>query len=377
MNQKSVFFTALACILFVGLFTSCETDVDLTAPYKSTAVIVGILDYSVDTQFVRINRTYLSEDNAEVYAGVKDSVEYNPAEVSAWLLKKRNGSVIDSLELKYIEKPSRDPGVFYDQNVGFYYTAQPLFTQDEIEDIQYAPYSANPVKMTYKLRVKVHGKTYTAETDFPAISNVTFIPPVLSDNKPRLELYSNTLNKYQNKTFKFKTDKTSARYVGLIRFNFDYTLDNGTEVYDQYVDFRIGKVDNTALKEGNINQMILTSSNWYAFLGNSLRAIPGLAKVRIFDVEYRLVAANSDLNSYWSASNPISEFTPVLNTYTNLDNGAIGILGARSIASARYELSEPSIKIMNEGSFTNGPCYCVQNWAGSNYVCTDGPNNCP
>src|SRR5690606_20948685 len=122
--RKSVFFTLFIAIGFSLLVSSCATEVDLMWPYKSTPVSVGILDYTVDTQFVRINRTFLGEGDANVYAGIRDSVEYNAAEVEAWLYKKRNGSVQDSIQLQYIVKPSREPGVFYNQDVGFYYTTE-------------------------------------------------------------------------------------------------------------------------------------------------------------------------------------------------------------------------------------------------------------
>ena len=43
-------------ILLLTILSSCETDVELEAPYKNTPIIFGVLDFTADTQFVRINK---------------------------------------------------------------------------------------------------------------------------------------------------------------------------------------------------------------------------------------------------------------------------------------------------------------------------------
>lgn len=376
MIQRSLIFTLLAFAGLTFFLNGCDTEVDLLAPYKSTPVIVGILDYAADTQFVRINRTYLGAGDANEYAQIKDSVEYDPSEVEATLYKKRNGSVIDSIQLEYIVKPSRDPGVFYNQNVGFYYTAKPLFTPEERSDIRTVPIVANPVRMTYVLKVVARGKTYKAETDFSSF-NATRIAGAPNPNiVPKLQLYVLGFNTYQNYKFSFTQDYTSARYTGVFRMVYDYNTADGGKVTNKITDFGIGKIDNSELTSNN-GEMILTTENWYKFIGNTFKAIPDLKKVRIDHLELRITSANKDLNTYYKIANPVSDFTPVLNTYTNFDNGAIGILGSRITAVKKYFLSEPSMKAMNEGSYTVGPCYCDIDWPGSTYVCTEGANNCP
>ncbi len=376
MIRRSVIFSLIAFIGLSFFFNGCSSEVDLLAPYKSTPVIIGILDYSVDTQFVRINRTYLGAGDANNYAQIKDSIEYDPSEVEATLYKKRNGVIQDSIQLQYIVKPSRDPGVFYDQNVGFYYTAQPLFTDAEKIDIRNVPITAVPINMTYVLKVVARGKTYTAETDFSSFTPASISGSPNPNLTPKLPLYTLGFNSYNNYNFNFIEDFTSARFTGVFRLNYDYNTADGSEITNQIIDFGIGKIDNSELTSDN-NSMILTSENWYKFIGNKFNAIPNLKKVRIDHVELRITAANKDLNTYYKIANPVSDFTPVLNTFSNFDNGAIGILGSRITAVKKYFLSEPSMQVMNEGVFTIGPCYCDIDWPGSNYVCEDGIISCP
>ena len=49
---------------FVLLFTSCETEFDVNADGDEIIVVYGLLDSSKDTQFVKINKAFLGEDDA-------------------------------------------------------------------------------------------------------------------------------------------------------------------------------------------------------------------------------------------------------------------------------------------------------------------------
>ena len=57
-------WTLLLPVLAVAsAFVGCKEDVELNAPYRSDTVIYGILDPVQDTQWVRINRTWLGDGN--------------------------------------------------------------------------------------------------------------------------------------------------------------------------------------------------------------------------------------------------------------------------------------------------------------------------
>ena len=62
--------------LIVGLFSSCETDFELNAPYKTIPVVYGLLDQSLDTQFVKINKSYLANENNANFAPINDCTQF-------------------------------------------------------------------------------------------------------------------------------------------------------------------------------------------------------------------------------------------------------------------------------------------------------------
>ncbi len=350
-------------------FNSCSTDVDLAAPYDVKPVIVGVLDFMADTQFVRINKTYLGEGNNNLYAGIKDSVEYPLGSVDAWLVKVAGNQEIDSIQLLPIDLPSRDPGIFYNSDVRIYYTSEPILTEDEIDIVS----STNPNTMRplYRLKVRVGGEAYTAEAEFPAVSQQTVsIPPLSSTTPSRRSYYVISNNgSYQPESFRYATNSTVGQYEAKVRINFDIEYTDGSILENQFIDFRLesrNNLDNTSFQERNAS---FNSSQWYEAVGLQFRAIENLSRVRIHDLEYILSAGNRELARYISVAQPVSQFVPVLSNYTNISGGAIGIFAAKTQIIRKAWLTEPSLQQLNIGSFTSGPSYCVINWSGSNFLC--------
>lgn len=362
-------------ILLCAILSSCDSDVELEAPYKNTPIIFGVLDFTADTQFVRINKAYLGSGNADEYAQVRDSVEYKPEEVEAWLYKKNGSNTVDSIQLERIVKPSRDPGVFFNTDIAFYYTDQTLFTPSEIEQIQSTSQNAN---WRYEMVAHIKGDTYRAETNFPDCRDADLSRP--PSPPTRVAFYNN--DNFQNVQAKFTKRANTARYQGQIRFNFDYLREDGSAVTGEHIDFQLGVIDNQgANNETEEATFSFNSENWFTFVGEKVKAIPGIRKVQMANLEFRLTGGNEILSTYINLAQPISDFTPVTATFSNFDNGAIGILGSRRTMVKEFRITEGSLEELNISELTtfgvNNPCYCVQNWSGSEYVCTGSIGNCP
>ncbi len=362
-------------ILLLTILSSCETDVELEAPYKNTPIIFGVLDFTADTQFVRINKVFLGAGNAVEFAGIRDSVEYKPEEVEAWLYKKSGTNIVDSIQLERIVKPSRDPGIFFDTDIAFYYTDEVLFTESEIGQIQ-----SNDGNWKYELVARIKGETYRAETDFPDArdANITF-PPFSTFKVP---FYRASGDRFERVDIRFNKRANTARYQGVVRLNYNYTREDGTVVTDQYIDFQLGVIDNQSANNQTEEALFtFNGENWFGFVGERLKATPGIRKVQIENLESRITGGNETLNTYINLAQPISDFTPVTATFTNFDNGAIGILGSRRTIIREFQMSEQSLQALNSSELTVfeafNPCYCVQDWAGSEFVCTGSLANCP
>lgn len=374
MIQRTSLFGILLTIGILTLLTSCETDVDLTADYKSTPVITGILEYTADTQYVRINRTFLADTDVNVYAQNRDSVEYQPEEVEAWLFKKFNGDKRDSILLEHIVLPSRDPGAFYDENVSFWYTTQELFTESEISNLT----ASTPANYAYELDVTARGKNYKGETGFPKLKDSYITnPPVTPVNTPPYKadfyVYQGSNEFYKTQNFRYQQYIPTYRYQNVMRMYYSYMTSDNNWVDNQFIDYSLGVQEVNVNNPPASNQPTIVSfnpENWYAFIGEKFKNIPGIEVLKIVNLEYRITGGNDILNSYTNVTNPISDFTPVLSTFSNFNNGAIGILGSRTNVSREFLLTESSLEIMEGNVYFPDIDICVDAWSGSNF------NNC-
>ena len=67
-------------VLFIVVFASCSTDVEIYADYKDVAIIYGMLNHRADTNYVKITRAFCGTNdnpiNAREVALISDSSNY-------------------------------------------------------------------------------------------------------------------------------------------------------------------------------------------------------------------------------------------------------------------------------------------------------------
>ena len=157
------FYFILIFILFISVFASCSTDVDLYAEYKDVSIIYAMLDSRADTNYVKITRAFCgTNDNpidANEVALIYDSSNY-PGKLNARIYELKNtysgayeltGRV---MELDTMTIHDKLEGVFYAPVQVVYYTTE--------------PFNANTGSDKYKYRlivVKPDGDTLTASTN--------------------------------------------------------------------------------------------------------------------------------------------------------------------------------------------------------------------
>ncbi|MBK7288574.1 MAG: hypothetical protein IPI95_16745 [Flavobacteriales bacterium] len=77
----------------VLVLSSCNQDLDITAPYKENTIVYALLDKDSAIQYVKINKAFLGPDNAFIYAQVPDSTEYQDGQLQAEIQEVKNGTV--------------------------------------------------------------------------------------------------------------------------------------------------------------------------------------------------------------------------------------------------------------------------------------------
>lgn len=356
---------AIASSAVIG---GCETDVQLAAPYKATPVITAVLDARADTQFVRINKTFLGEGNVSSYAGIKDSVEYELGEVDAWLYKYNGSNLTDSFELLPIDLPSRDPGLFYDTDVRMYYTDAEIFEESELTNIR---------DFSYELRADIRGEVYSARTDFPRVVAGDIVnPPQNQINTEPNRLILARIGgagafpqPVVNVNFVYNSRPGGTRYQGDFVLVYDEVKTDGTVSENKELLFRAGSFTLADGASGGQRDFNFSARTWFRFIGEHFSEVPDLEEVRIHRVIHRLTVANRDLSSYISVADPVSSFVPVFTQFSNFDNGAIGILGSVGQIDRISWLDENSLNFLVNSEESGDIDFCVQWTTGTSYSC--------
>lgn len=97
------------------LISSCSEDFDITSEWKEITVVYGLLDPGEVDQYIRIERAYLSETDAEIVAGVSDSIYYDDLDVTL-IEFDEEGNEVQTLTLDKINGTDegfvKEPGLF-------------------------------------------------------------------------------------------------------------------------------------------------------------------------------------------------------------------------------------------------------------------------
>lgn len=103
LNLQMKINKVLAVIAAVGaslIYQSCSTDLVISAPYKETTIVYGLLNPDTSTQVIRISKAFVGEGNAYDFAKIPDSSNYKPGDLSVTLERLVNGIVKQSIKLR-------------------------------------------------------------------------------------------------------------------------------------------------------------------------------------------------------------------------------------------------------------------------------------
>lgn len=356
-------------VVAVAVFTgwSCSTDVDLLAPYKSTPVIYGILEASADTQWVRINRTYLGEGNLNSYAQIKDSVEYDPSQIDARIHKiNENFDTVATYTLDWMDLDMREEGAFYDEDIQMWYFTDELLFEEE-----------DGSNFTFRLEVDIDGKRYASETSVIDLG-IENIQAPLPTEQVSLSLgnYNTSDNSeiYDNTPMELLMQPPEIAEIGIfnykLNFYFQYSNIEG-EIDSTNYTIPIAEIDGRNVSGTQIRTEI-NSERFYDYIGSRLDTIPDLQSVRITDVRLQYTIANNDLGTYIAVNNPLFITFSQPPEYSNIE-GALGIFGSRDNFFVSKNLSEGSIRLFNQGELTSSYCFCTA-WQGL-FIC-GSPSGC-
>lgn len=352
-----------ACVAAIGI-VGCSTDVELNAPYDSKTVVFGLLDPSLDTQWVKINRTWLGESNNIDVAGIRDSSEYPEGAFTAYLEEWNDGQLLGAYLINDTLLDNKEPGIFYAPEHTAYYAHTPggLNTGSD-----------------YRLNID-----FTSKEDVEATTDVIATPvgsvqypfsPDVNPQFPGVNFAAVTPNGtiYYDQQFEWLASANATRYEASMRIfvtEYIYSSDqweNLVEVRERALDWVIG-TDNAAPDAGPVTLSVEVSGQaFYRFLQNALVEDPNIRRslgyydsdmqeTRVFD--FIITMANEELDTYLDVNEPVTNIVQERPNYTNVVNG-IGLFASRAQDVVRgVQLTTGSSLEAYQGEFTSGLNFC-------------------
>lgn len=313
---KGLFF---ACIL--SAFAACDNEVDINSNFEEATLVYGLLDKNSDTQFVKVNRTFLDEQLSAIdLANQTERINYDSLTVS--LTNKSNNEVIP---LEEIIKP-KDPGIFSTEENILYYTTE------RIEP-----------STTYELKiVKPDGSETFGETT--TIDTITVINPrLLFGPNSSVSFTNSNGNSIEDYKFIFRPDRLIGEFE--VRLNFLYAERVNGRNFPKKVSVPIGRLFPEMLNPGeSVPDISFIYRGDLFFQAIEDQVPPSTEPTKKIinqerNIEIEIYAADRDYSFYRDLNGPLEGLAQTRPEFTNIDNG-IGLFASRFSMVAVTQLNE-------------------------------------
>lgn len=354
----------LVVFLVALVIQGCSTDIDLNAPYQRTPIVFALLDAEQDTQWVRINRTWLGDGNQYDAALIADSSEFNPEDLEVTVSEWIGDNEVRSWTLKdtTIENKSTD-GIFYapQQQMWFFVPEQGMNSDAE-----------------YHFHMLIEGEEeVAAETNMIAqqIGNITQPPPGVANFKLGFASLGFATT-FPDLTFKWSSTAGASRYDAMLLIHVTERVWNDLEhtdlleERDVVVEWPVGTLSTSSDEGGQVLQKEVSGQNFYTNLSSQLEASPYITRVLgTWDnqiqiaraIDFMLTIANEELATYLEINNPITGIILERPEYTNIEGG-LGLFASRAqqgVYGIGYTTA--SIQYLIEGDNTAALNFCSPN----------------
>lgn len=336
-------------ILFIGAFMafySCTTKVDLVAEGQEKSVVFGFINPTVDTQFVKITKTFATEGNAYDAALDPSLSEYTNLEAS--ILKMNGEDTIDSYLLQEKTVTDKDSGVFY-------YPVQTVYYTDEIN------FSGNTdpnYGYTYRLQFTANGIDVSSEIPSVGPFEVNNTQAIGTINL--VNVYNPAGSNYANYLMIVNLITNVKRYEFTLRYNYTEVYNDGSSK-EKYLDFKFPPYLASNTSGNSSYQFYIDGEEFFSGVGTRLGAQDNeenVSKRVIGKMDYIFDYAGDDYNTYIELSKPSTTINSEQNPYTNVENG-VGVWGSRGeTVFVDKKLGFKSIEEMVFGQYTIDYKFC-------------------
>jgi hypothetical protein len=385
MKRTFIWSLVVACMSI--LWISCSEEVEINAPYKSTTIIFGLIDPdpnndgafdALDTQWVRITRTFLGEGNNNDYALIRDSSEYQESDfVSKTVeLLDENSTVLEAYNLQAVSVANKSVnGIFYGPEQTLYY---------------FIPTAGIQTNRQYRIQLNfAHKEDVSAVTTVVRNEQINFLTPQIDGSVTLAQSSGGNITYPSLSSIKWNTAENVAAYSAILRFHYTEFTYETTEwsgiplVNQRYIDFPLGTIG----AEGTESSITMryAARSFFTYLQGKIPVDPLVKRVigtagetttRPFDL--LLSMGNDQLQTYIEVNSPVSGVVQERPVHTNVSNG-LGLWASRSVrrldnlrltsVGAGGAVQIGNLVALVTGEYTAALNFCDENSSDEDYTC--------
>lgn len=309
-----------AGIGITALASSCSTDFDLNADFIETPVVYGLLDASSDTQYIRINKAFLSDEIDGLTMAADPNSIYYGDELEVRIDEYAGGSLVNTFVLERVDGDTlgivKNEGIFANTpNILYRFVAALDYTH------------------TYKLYAINNETTKSVEASTNMIDSFAIIRPDDESVFPQaISLAPQTI--YQ---LRWRSSQDAKIYDLTMRFHYREGIyyEEGDSIHYTFSGYKDWVMETNYTVETTDGGIILTydvpGETFYNFIKDSFEPVADNNFIRIADsCQFFIDAGGVELFNYFEYNNATLGITEgqVTPAYTNV-SGGLGILSSR------------------------------------------------
>ncbi len=294
----------LATVAAMSL-ASCDESFDPTSPSDSTPYVMCILNPKDSAQYVRVQRSYICQENAYNFSTNTDSLYYLKDEIEVYLTRfdTLDGSMMENpIRFYTTDEISKDSGAFASIGHYLFKTTEPVYAEFDYE---------------LSIVFTRDGKTITSRIQ--PLGSWNFLHAFTREQR------KTKYNWYLPERIDYFMDLTPNHHPQLTRFLF--TEMSAHDTVNKYIEYFHKYDELSNLSDELEGQSFLGDDFLFRFIAKEIPVKPGIRRVAV-GVDFMIQLADSNLILYKRVQEPDTRFfyTPEFN---NIRNGGVGLFASR------------------------------------------------
>lgn len=305
---------------------ACDNTLNVIAPYKETPVVYALLNKADSVQYIKINKTFLGQGDAFVFAQQADSL-YLPYAIDVKLLGSKNDQIVQTITCSSVNVP-KETGVFN--------AAEMVYVTPKIK-------LDSTLSYTLEVRNKASQKLICSGVT-AIIGDFKLLYPSAIIN-----LYQNA--KYAINTISWLAPENAFRYDLDLLISYKEMNKTTQVVVDKSAVLRLVRGATLSGVKNKEQSFTFSGKDIYVKIGLALKVDTNLVRQLNRNVIYSYSLAAADLDKYLSLSEPVLTLSDVKPEYGNIKNG-LGLFSSRYNKYVKVYLDEVSYNQLLVDPFT-------------------------